>query len=209
MKTQKTPNSQRSFKRENKAPGITHPDFKQFISQSYSHQNSMVVVLTQTHRCQYLYQNSMVLAQKQNRELRNKPMLIWCINLWQRRNTQQEKDSRRKTVSSINTVGKTRKLQIKESNWTTLSHHIQNKLKMDSVQLLSRIRLFATPWITASQASLSITNSQSSLKLTSIESVMPSSHLILCHPLLLLSPIPFSKLPFHFVDGFFHCEKAF
>ena len=48
----------------------------------------------------------------------------------------------------------------------------------------------ATPWITARQASLSITNSQSSLKLMSIESVMPSSHLILCRPLLLLPPIP-------------------
>ena len=48
----------------------------------------------------------------------------------------------------------------------------------------------ATPWIAAPQASLSITNSRSSLKLTSIESVMPSSHLILCHPLLLLPPIP-------------------
>ena len=59
-----------------------------------------------------------------------------------------------------------------------------------SVQSLSRVWLFATPWIAASQASLSITNSQSSLRLTSIESVMPSSHLILCHPLLLLPPIP-------------------
>ena len=59
-----------------------------------------------------------------------------------------------------------------------------------SVQLLSRVWLFATPWITACQASLSITNSRSSLKLMSIESVMPSRHLILCHPLLLLPPIP-------------------
>ena len=59
-------------------------------------------------------------------------------------------------------------------------------IQFSSVQSLSRVRLFATPWITAHQASLSITNSQSSLKLTSIESVMPSSHLILCHPLLLL-----------------------
>ena len=59
-----------------------------------------------------------------------------------------------------------------------------------SVQSLSRVRLFATPWITARQASLSITNFQSLLKLISIESVMPSSHLILCHPLLLLLPIP-------------------
>ena len=58
------------------------------------------------------------------------------------------------------------------------------------VQSLSCVRLFATPWIAACQASLSITNSQSSLRLTSIESVMPSSHLILCRPLLLLPPIP-------------------
>ena len=55
---------------------------------------------------------------------------------------------------------------------------------------LSRVRLFATPWIAARQASLSITNSWSSLRLMSIESVMPSSHLILCRPLLLLPPIP-------------------
>ena len=56
--------------------------------------------------------------------------------------------------------------------------------------VLSRVQLFATPWIAAHQASLSITNSRSSLKLTSIESVMPSSYLILCHPLILLPPIP-------------------
>ena len=59
-----------------------------------------------------------------------------------------------------------------------------------SVQSLSRVRVFETPWIAARQASLSITNSRSSLRLTSIESVMPSSHLILCCPLLLLPPIP-------------------
>ena len=61
---------------------------------------------------------------------------------------------------------------------------------ISSVQSLSHVRLFATPWIAACQASLSITNSQSLLKLISIESVMPSSPLILCHPLLLLPPIP-------------------
>ena len=60
---------------------------------------------------------------------------------------------------------------------------------ISSVQSLSRVRLFVTPWITARQASLSITNSRSLLKLMSIELVMPSSHLILCHPLLLLPPI--------------------
>ena len=59
-------------------------------------------------------------------------------------------------------------------------------LQFSSVQSLSRVRLFETPWIIAHQASLSITNSWSSLRLTSIESVMPSSHVILCRPLLLL-----------------------
>ena len=65
-----------------------------------------------------------------------------------------------------------------------------HKLQFSSVQLLSRVRLFVTPWIAPCQASLSITISWSSPKLMSIESVMPSSHLILCHPLLLLPPIP-------------------
>ena len=58
------------------------------------------------------------------------------------------------------------------------------EVSFSSVQLLSRVRFFATPWTAAYQASLSITNSQSLLKLMSTESVMPSSHLILCHPLL-------------------------
>ena len=58
-----------------------------------------------------------------------------------------------------------------------------------SVQSLSHVWLFVTPWTTAHQASLSITNSQSLLKLMFIESVMPSNHLILCHPLLLLPSI--------------------
>ena len=66
----------------------------------------------------------------------------------------------------------------------------RSSVQLSSVQSLSHVRLFATPWITARQASLSITNSQNSLKLTSIESMMPSSHLILCRPLLLLPPIP-------------------
>jgi len=66
----------------------------------------------------------------------------------------------------------------------------ESETKFSSVQLLSRVWLFATPWIAAHQASLSITNSRSSLKLTSIESVMPSSHFILWRPLLLLPPIP-------------------
>ena len=62
-------------------------------------------------------------------------------------------------------------------------------LLFSSVLLLSRIRLFATPWTAAHKASLSITTSQSLLKLMYIELVMPSNHLILCHPLLLLPSI--------------------
>ena len=62
--------------------------------------------------------------------------------------------------------------------------------QFSSVQSFSCVQLFATPWIAARQASLSITNSRSSLKLKSIESVMPSSHPILCRPLFLLPPIP-------------------
>ena len=64
------------------------------------------------------------------------------------------------------------------NHWTT-----------SSVQLLSHVQLFVTPWTTAHQVSLSITNTQSLLKLMSIESVVPSNHLILCHPLLLLPSI--------------------
>ena len=111
MKTQKTPNSQSSFKRENKAPGITYPDFKQFILQSYSHQNSMVLVQKQIHRCQYLYQNNVVLA---HRELRNNGTLIY---------DKRGLYNRGKTASSIE-LGKP---QAKESNWTTFSYHIQKQ----------------------------------------------------------------------------------
>ena len=89
------------------------------------------------------------------------------------------------------------KLKSRKLNYSSTFKEMKFKLEfffpllysVSSVQSLSSVRLFATPWITASQASLSITNSRSSLKLISIESVMPSSHLILCRPLLLL-PIP-------------------
>ena len=80
---------------------------------------------------------------------------------------------------------------------TDISHKTERKkywissnVLSQSVQSLSHIWLFATPWITARQASLSITNSQSSRKLMSMELVMPSRYLILCRPLLLLPPIP-------------------
>ena len=69
-------------------------------------------------------------------------------------------------------------------------YYTLNNNLFSSVQLLSHVWLFVTPWIAARQASLSITNSRSSLRPTPMESVMPSSHLILCRPLLLLPPIP-------------------
>ena len=67
---------------------------------------------------------------------------------------------------------------------------LQRNPQFSSVQSLSHVRLFVTPWIAARQASLSITNSWSLRKLMPTELVMPSSHLILCHPFLLLPPIP-------------------
>ena len=66
---------------------------------------------------------------------------------------------------------------------------LDNPLQFNSVQSLSLVQLFVTPWTTVHQASLSITNSQNLLKLMSIESVVPSNHLILCRPLLFLPSI--------------------
>ena len=94
--------------------------------------------------------------------------------------------------------------------WTTydrLSLHHLNFL-VSSVQSLSRVQLFATPWTAVRQAFLSITNSQSLPKLTSIESVMPSSHLILCRPLLLLPPILPSISLFQWVNSLREVAKV-
>ena len=76
-----------------------------------------------------------------------------------------------------------------------------------SVQSLSCVRLFVTPWTAARQASLSITNSRSLLKLTSIESVMPSNHLILCCPLLLLPSI-FSSMRVFCKESILHIRRT-
>ena len=83
-----------------------------------------------------------------------------------------------------------------------------SSVQFSSVQSLSRVQLFATLWIAARQASLSITNSWSSLRLTSIESVMPSSHLILGRPLLLLPPIPPSIRVFQWVNSSHEAAKV-
>ena len=74
--------------------------------------------------------------------------------------------------------------------WLLGLNEIIKAIQFSSVQSLSCVRLFATPWIAARQASMSIINYRSLLKLMSIESVMPSGHLVLCRPLLLLPPIP-------------------
>ena len=96
-------------------------------------------------------------------------------------------------------------------NWTlavSWAHYLCGS-PISSVQSLSRVRLFATPWIAAYQASLSIINSRSSPKLMSIELVMPSSHLILCRPLLLLTPIPPSiRLFFQWVNSSYEMAKV-
>ena len=80
--------------------------------------------------------------------------------------------------------------------------------QFSSVQSLSCVRLFVTPWTTAHQTSLSITNSRSPLRLTSIESVMPSSHLILCRPLLLLPSIPPNISLFQWVSSSHQMAKV-
>ena len=82
------------------------------------------------------------------------------------------------------------KIQILQKSLVTKMKLLMIIIQFSSVKSLSRVQLFATPWITAHQASLSISNSWSLLKLMSIESIMPSSHFILCRPLLLLLPIP-------------------
>jgi len=88
---------------------------------------------------------------------------------------------------------RTRLKRLSSSSSIVMEHHLAELLDMthqfSSVQWLSRVRLFVTQCTAAHQASLSITNSQSLLKLMSIESVMPSNHRILCHPLLLPPPI--------------------
>ena len=94
------------------------------------------------------------------------------------------------------------------NNITNFRIHMKFKKIISSVQSLSRVRLFTTPWIAARQASLSITNSRSSLKFMSIELVMPSSHLIFYCPLLLLPPIPPSIRVLQLVNSFHEVAKV-
>ena len=87
----------------------------------------------------------------------------------------------------ISSVSKEWNLSLKDSlPLSPLTNNFLHRIQFSSIQSLSRVQLFATPWTTARQASLSITNPRSLLKLMSTESVMASNHLILCHPPLLL-----------------------
>ena len=94
-----------------------------------------------------------------------------------------------KSTSEI-TISEEKTYKTGLSGFLLRSNCSQTIPKFSPVQSLSRVQLFATPWTAVCQASLSITNSRSLLKLMSIESVMPSNHLILCHPLLLPSIFP-------------------
>ena len=93
-------------------------------------------------------------------------------------------------------------------NWSNLAAAAYIKHLFSSVQSLSHVRLFATPWIAACQASLTITISRSSLRLTFIKLVMPPSHLFLCRPLLLLPPIPPSISLFQWVNSSHEVAKV-
>ena len=113
------------------------------------------------------------------------PKAVSFEKWYQRLHTAEETDCTEKFNA---TQANTSKQMYNKFNPQRGNHHPNWIIRSD--QSLSHVQLFSTPWIAARQASLSITNSRSSLRLTSIESVMPSSHLILCRHLLLLPPIP-------------------
>jgi len=115
------------------------------------------------------FQSSCTILHPQTQQWKDKPIQKWTKDL---------KDNLERRYSGGQAAH--------EKLFTITNHSVQ----FSSVQSLSRVQLFVILWIAARQASLSITNSRSSPKLMSIKSVMPSNHLILCRPLLLLTPIP-------------------
>ena len=108
---------------------------------------------------------------------------LWEIN-------KKDQSTQPKWTNILNKYFTRENIQLIKAQEKVVNTIYESSDQIRSDQSLSCVRLFATPWITARQASLSITNSRSSLRLMSIESMMPSSRLILCCPLLLLPPIP-------------------
>ena len=116
-------------------------------------------------------EKSLMLGKIEGRRRRGRQRMIWLDGI---------------TNAMLINLGKLLEMVRDRKAWHATVHGItKSQTQFILVPLLSRVRLFVTPWIAARQASLSITNSQSLLKLMSTESVMLSSHLILCHPLLL------------------------
>ena len=114
---------------------------------------------------------------------------LMVTTIWKFTHTKKKKETKHKSKISYQITREENKSG-REEKRTKINPKQLTKWQSDQIsQSLSHVQLFATPWIAARQASLSITTSRSSLRLTSIESVMPSSHLILCRPLLLLPPI--------------------
>ena len=167
MKMKKTPNSQSSLEKEEWG-WRNQPSWLQIILQNYSHQESMVLAQKQKYR-----------PMEQERKPRKKLMNLRVPYIWQgRQNYTMGKESLFNKWCWKNWTATRKRMK--------LEHFV---IPVSSVHSLSHVLLFVTPWTAACQASLSITNSQSLPKLMSIESVMPSNHLILCRPLLLLPSI--------------------
>ena len=123
---------------------------------------------------------------KQKLGMRKVMTLVKCVGFWELEGWQVKK-------TEAQNVALPGPLGYMDTMWKVWAMCLTRGCsQFSSVQSLSHVRLFETPWTAACQASLSITNSWSLLKPTSIESVMPSNYLILCRPLLLLPPIPLS-----------------
>ena len=178
----------------NNIQGNSHHSISWFFNRHSTSQKGMAWYISSDEREEQTTKNT----------LPSKTLLqIWRRNQKLSRQTKVKIIQHHQTNFITNVKGTSLGRKHKRRKRPTENKHKTTKkmVTRSSVQSLSRVWLFVTPWITAHQASLSITNSWSSLKLMSIESVMPSSHLILCCPLLLLPPIPPSISLFQWVNS--------